>query len=585
MKTRTRGSGFRLFKRYSHYYKPYISILILDLLCAGLSTVCEMIFPLIVRYITNQVLSETSTLMMSTIIKIGAIYLFLRLVDTVVNYYMAYIGHVMGTRLETDMRKDLFGHLQKLPFSYYDDAKVGDIMSRVTNDLFDVTEFSHHCPEEYFIAGIKIVGAFIILGSINLSLTLIIFALLPLMLLSAILFRKKMKDAFKKSRVQIGELNSGLEDNLLGIRVVKSFANEDIENKRFNEGNQKFLDIKKEAYKYMGRFQAGTRFFDGVMYVSVIVLGSIFLIKGRINPADFVAFLLYISTLLASVRKIVEYTEQFQKGITGIERFYEIMDIPFDIYDKEDAITLENVRGDVAFKDVSFSYTDGMDNVLTDINIDVKKGESIAIVGPSGGGKTTLCSLIPRFYDITEGEIKIDDINVKDISLESLRKNVGVVQQDVYLFSGTVFNNISYGKLDATREEVIQAGKLAGADEFISLLPDGYDTYVGERGVKLSGGQKQRISIARLFLKNPPILILDEATSALDNESEMVVQESLERLSKNRTTFTIAHRLTTIRNASKILVLTEKGIVESGTHDELIKLNGEYRKLYRLYER
>ncbi len=585
MKTKTGVSGLGLFKRYTHYYKPYISILILDLFCAGLSTVCEMVFPLIVRYITNQVLSETSTLMMSTIIKIGAMYLFLRLADTVVNYYMAYIGHVMGTRLETDMRKDLFGHLQRLPFSYYDDAKIGDIMSRVTNDLFDVTEFSHHCPEEYFIATIKIVGAFVILGSINLSLTLIIFALLPLMLLSAILFRRKMKDAFKKSRVQIGELNSGLEDNLLGIRVVKSFANEDVENKRFNEGNQKFLDIKKEAYKYMGRFQAGTRLFDGVMYVCVLVVGSLFLIKGRINSADFIAFLLYISTLLASVRKIVEYTEQFQKGITGIERFYEIMDIPVDIYDKEDAITLENVRGDVTFEDVSFSYTDEMDNVLTDINIDVKKGESIAIVGPSGGGKTTLCSLIPRFYDITKGEIKIDGINVKDITLESLRTNVGVVQQDVYLFSGTVFDNISYGKLDATREEVVQAGKLAGADEFIALLPNGYDTYVGERGVKLSGGQKQRISIARLFLKNPPILILDEATSALDNESEMVVQESLERLSKNRTTFTIAHRLTTIRNASKILVLTEKGIIESGTHDELMELNGEYRKLYRLYER
>jgi ATP-binding cassette subfamily B protein len=511
-------------------------------------------------------------------------YLFLRLVDTVVNYYMAYIGHVMGARIETDMRRDLFGHLQKLSFSYYDDAKVGDIMSRVTNDLFDVTEFSHHCPEEYFIAGIKIIGAFVILGNIHLGLTLIIFTLLPLMLISAILFRKKMKQAFKKSRVQIGELNARLEDNLLGIRVVKSFANEDIETKRFNEGNQKFLDIKREAYKYMGRFQAGTRFFDGVMYVAVLVIGAIFIIKGKINSADFIAFLLYINTLLASVRKIVEYTEQFQKGITGIERFYEIMDVPVNIYDKENAMELEDVKGDITFKDISFSYKDGMDNVLTDINIDVKKGESIAIVGPSGGGKTTLCSLIPRFYDITKGEIRIDGINIKDITIKSLRKNVGVVQQDVYLFSGTVFDNISYGKLDATREEVVEAARLAGADEFIRELPNGYDTYVGERGVKLSGGQKQRISIARLFLKNPPILILDEATSALDNESEMLVQESLEMLSKNRTTFTIAHRLTTIRNASKILVLTEKGIVESGTHDELMALNGEYRKLYSLYE-
>lgn len=584
MKVKTGASESGFFRRFLHYYKPYISILIIDLLCAGLSTVCEMAFPLIVRYITNQVMSETSTLLMSTVIKIGIIYLFLRLVDTVVNYYMAYIGHVMGARIETDMRKDLFGHLQRLPFSFYDDAKVGDIMSRVTNDLFDVTEFSHHCPEEYFIAAVKILGAFVILGNINLTLTLIIFVLLPLMLLSAILFRKKMREAFKKSRVQIGELNAGLEDNLLGIRVVKSFANEDIENRRFNEGNQKFLEIKKEVYKYMGRFQAGTRFFDGIMYIAVIVIGAIFIIKGQINSADFVAFLLYISTLLASVRKIVEYTEQFQRGITGIERFYEIMDIPIDIYDRADAIDLENLRGDIEFKDVSFSYVDGMDNVLTNINIDVKKGESIAIVGPSGGGKTTLCSLIPRFYDITEGEINIDGINIKDITLKSLRTNVGVVQQDVYLFSGTVFDNISYGKLDATREEVIEAAKLAGADEFITMLPNGYDTYVGERGVKLSGGQKQRISIARLFLKNPPILILDEATSALDNESEMLVQESLERLSKDRTTFTIAHRLTTIRNASKILVLTEDGIIESGSHSELMELNGEYRKLYKLYE-
>ncbi len=584
MKTRTGESGLKLFMRFSHYYKPYILAIIIDLFCAGLSTVCEMAFPLIVRYITNQVLSDTSTLVMSTIIRIGAMYLFLRLVDTVVNYYMAYIGHVMGARIETDMRRDLFGHLQKLSFSYYDDAKVGDIMSRVTNDLFDVTEFSHHCPEEYFIAGIKIIGAFVILGNIHLGLTLIIFTLLPLMLISAILFRKKMKQAFKKSRVQIGELNARLEDNLLGIRVVKSFANEDIETKRFNEGNQKFLDIKREAYKYMGRFQAGTRFFDGVMYVAVLVIGAIFIIKGKINSADFIAFLLYINTLLASVRKIVEYTEQFQKGITGIERFYEIMDVPVNIYDKENAMELEDVKGDITFKDISFSYKDGMDNVLTDINIDVKKGESIAIVGPSGGGKTTLCSLIPRFYDITKGEIRIDGINIKDITIKSLRKNVGVVQQDVYLFSGTVFDNISYGKLDATREEVVEAARLAGADEFIRELPNGYDTYVGERGVKLSGGQKQRISIARLFLKNPPILILDEATSALDNESEMLVQESLEMLSKNRTTFTIAHRLTTIRNASKILVLTEKGIVESGTHDELMALNGEYRKLYSLYE-
>lgn len=570
--------------RFCKYYKPYLWILVLDLLCASVSAVCEMVFPMLVRKITGETLLGPQAMLMETVIRIGLFYLFLRLVDTVVNYFMAYTGHVMGAKIETDMRRDFFGHLQKLSFSYYDNAKVGDIMARITNDLFDITEFSHHCPEEYFIASIKIIGGFILLGNIHWGLTIIIYLMLPLMIVSVLLFRKKMKQAFKESRSQIGRLNASVEDSLLGIRVVKSFANEAVEMEKFNSGNNLFLSIKSKAYKYMARFQASTRFFDGMMYVLVLIIGSYFVINGSIDTPDLIAFLLYITTLLASVRKIVEFTEQFQKGITGIERFYEIMDLPPDITDSENAVTLEHVEGNITFENVSFSYAADMENVLDNIQIQIKKGENIAIVGPSGSGKTTLASLIPRFYDIRQGQILLDGINIKDISLQSLRKHIGVVQQDVYLFAGTVLENIQYGDLNATKEQIIEAAKLAGAHDFISALPQSYDTYVGERGVKLSGGQKQRISIARLFLKNPPILILDEATSALDNESELLVQQSLERLSKNRTTFTIAHRLTTIRNADRILVLTEKGIVESGTHEELLQLGGEYKKLYQLYE-
>lgn len=572
------------FFRFCKYYKPYLWILVLDLLCASVSAVCEMVFPMLVRKITGETLLGPQAMLMETVIRIGLFYLFLRLVDTVVNYFMAYTGHVMGAKIETDMRRDFFGHLQKLSFSYYDNAKVGDIMARITNDLFDITEFSHHCPEEYFIASIKIIGGFFLLGNIHWGLTLIIYLMLPLMLVSVLLFRKKMKQAFKESRSQIGRLNASVEDSLLGIRVVKSFANEAVEMEKFNSGNNLFLSIKSKAYKYMARFQASTRFFDGMMYVLVLIIGSYFVINGSIDTPDLIAFLLYITTLLASVRKIVEFTEQFQKGITGIERFYEIMDLPPDITDSENAVTLEHVEGNITFENVSFSYAADMENVLDNIQIQIKKGENIAIVGPSGSGKTTLASLIPRFYDIRQGQILLDGINIKDISLQSLRKHIGVVQQDVYLFAGTVLENIQYGDLNTTKEQIIEAAKLAGAHDFISALPQSYDTYVGERGVKLSGGQKQRISIARLFLKNPPILILDEATSALDNESELLVQQSLERLSKNRTTFTIAHRLTTIRNADRILVLTEKGIVESGTHEELLQLGGEYKKLYQLYE-
>ena len=574
-----------MFRKFLKYYKPYVWVIAADLFCAALSTVCELVFPMLVRYITGTAIADSSALLMSTVLRLGGFYLFLRLVDTAANYFMADIGHVMGARLETDMRSDLFSHLMTLSNSYFDDAKVGQIMSRVTSDLFDITEFSHHCPEEFFIAAIKIVGSFIILFGVNPHLTLILFLLLPLMGLSAALLRKKMKTAFKDQRVKIGELNADLEDTLLGIRVVKSFASEEREKEKLEKGNKEFFETKKSAYKYMALFQSSTRFADGVMYIAVLTIGSAFMIKGRINSADLIAYLLYIQTLITSVRRIVEFTEQLQKGMTGIERFNEIMEIEPEIKQAENAKELGEVEGEIKFDNISFKYSAEGSEVLKHLNINVRKGESLAIVGPSGGGKTTLCNLIPRFYDAADGNIFIDGINIKEITLSSLRKNIGVVQQDVYLFSGSVYDNILYGRPEATREEVIEAAKAAGAHEFISELADGYDTYVGERGLKLSGGQKQRISIARVFLKNPAVLILDEATSALDNESELVVQQSLERLAKNRTAIIIAHRLTTIKNADRILFLSPDGIEEEGTHEELIQKGGKYSKLYSMYSR
>ena len=571
-----------LIGRFIPYFKPYKNVLLLDLFCAFLTTGCDLILPMILRFLANKGTEDLSSITVQLIASLAGVYLVLRIIDAIANYYMTRIGHIMGARIETDMRKDAFDHIQKLSDSYFNNTKVGQIMSRITNDLFDVTEFAHHCPEEFFIAGVKIVISFILLSRINLALTTIIFIFIPLMVIFSMDQNRKMKRAFKKQRVQIGELNSRLEDSLLGVRVVKAFANEDIEAEKFTQDNRKFLGTKKETYKYMAGFKIITCIFDGIMYLVLLIAGGIFMMKGLIQPADLFVFTLYVTTLLATVKRIVEFTEQFQKGLTGIERFIEIMDSDIDIFDDEDAKELNNVKGSIEFKNVSFGYNDKDKEVLSNINLSIKEGEKVALVGPSGGGKTTICNLIPRFYDTTQGSIYLDNNDIKKVTLKSLRKNIGIVQQDVYLFAGTVYENIAYGDPNATREQIIEAAKLAGAHEFISELKDGYDTYVGERGVKLSGGQKQRISIARVFLKNPKILILDEATSALDNESEYLVSKSLERLAKGRTTLTIAHRLTTIQNADRILVLNENGIVEQGSHKELLDKKGVYHQLYMM---
>lgn len=572
-----------LIKRFLPYFKKYKWVLILDLFCATLTTICDLVLPMIVRYLTDMGMNDVESLTVHLILTVGAIYLGLRVIDLIANYYMANIGHVMGAKIETDMRRDLFDHLQELSYSFYSNTKVGQLMARITSDLFDVTEFAHHCPEEYYIAALKIVVSFCILCSVNVWLTLIIFAIIPVMIFFAMKFNNKMRTAFKKSRNQLGEINAQVEDSLLGVRVVKSFANEDIEGEKFKEGNEGFLNVKKEAYRYMAGFQSTTRLFDGIMYITVVVAGSLFMMQGIITPPDLMAYLLYVVMLLASVRRIVEFTEQFQRGMTGIERFIEVMDEEVEIQDSPDAKNLQAVKGEITFDHASFHYADSDENVLTQIDLTIKAGENVALVGPSGAGKTTLCNLIPRFYDVTEGRILIDGIDIRSVTTHSLRSKIGMVQQEVYLFSGTVYDNIEYGKPGASKEEIVQAAKLAGAHEFISQLTDGYETFVGERGVKLSGGQKQRISIARVFLKNPPILILDEATSALDNESERIIQQSLEKLAKGRTTLTIAHRLTTIRNASTILVLTEDGIQEQGSHDELMSKGRLYSRLYNMY--
>lgn len=567
-------------RRFLPYYKKYAGVIVLDLICAGITCICEIVLPLIVRFLTNMGINNIDGLTGTLILRIALIYLAMRAADCAAYFFMSSVGHITGAHIETDMRSDLFAHLQKLSFSFYSDTKIGQIMARITSDLFDVTEFAHHCPEEFFIAALKIISSFAILCTMNVPLTIIMFASVPIMLVISVKFNRKMRSVFRSQRTQLGEINARTEDCLLGIRVVRSFAREDREIEKFEEDNRKFLDIKKRSYKYMGAFNCSTRAFDGVMYIIVVALGSWFMMKREITPADLTAYLLYASTLLASIRRIVEFTEQFQRGMTGIDRFFEIMDIEPEIKDRENAVEISDIKGDITFENVRFHYSDDEDPVLSGIDLSIKAGSHVAFVGQSGGGKTTLCSLIPRFYDVTEGKITLDGRDIRDIKIRSLRENIGVVQQDVYLFSGTVLENIAYGAENADRESIVKAAKLADADGFIRSLPDGYDTYVGERGVKLSGGQKQRISIARVFLKDPPVLILDEATSALDNESEFIVQRSLERLAKGRTTLTVAHRLTTIKNADTIIVLTENGVEEQGTHKQLLEKKGIYSRLY-----
>ncbi|MBR3867332.1 MAG: ABC transporter ATP-binding protein [Butyricicoccus sp.] len=578
-------SSFKLMRRFAPYYKKYWGVFFLDLFCAGLTTLCEIFLPLMVRYLAQLGQEDISLITLERILTVAGLYLVLRLIDIGAAWFMADVGHIMGARIETDMRTDFFHHLQTQSFHFFANTKVGQLMARISSDLFDVTEFAHHCPEEFFIAGLKIVVSFIILCGIDVKLTLIIFAIVPVMLIVSSLFNGAMRRTFRRNRAQVGEINARVEDSLLGVRVVKSFTAEAREEEKFGADNSKWLDIKKENYRWMAGFQMTTRGFDGLMYLAVIVAGGLAMMDGSITPADLMAYLLYVTTLLATIRRIVEFTEQFQRGMTGIERFYEIMDVQPDITEPVQPEKLGRVRGDIRFNDVCFSYADDPDTpVLSHLDLDIPAGQNVALVGPSGGGKTTICNLIPRFYDVVSGSVTVDGKDVRTLSLEELRSQIGVVQQDVYLFAGTIYENILYGRPEATREEVIEAAKAAGAHEFIMATPHGYDTEVGERGVKLSGGQKQRISIARVFLKNPPVLLLDEATSALDNESERLVQKSLERLSEGRTVLTIAHRLTTIRRADNIVVLTDDGVAEQGTHEELLAKNGVYAALVHLAE-
>lgn len=570
-------------KKMIGYYKPYKKIFWADMFFAMLSALVALTIPLVVRYVTSTLIYLPSDEILHKIVYIGIFLLLLLLIDLYSRYFIGNYGHVMGAKMEYDMRAEIFSHMQKLSFSFYDDAKVGQLMSRITSDLFDITELLHHGPENIILSVLKITGAFIILLNINGWLALAAFIVLPFMFAFAFMLNRKMRGAFRKNREKIAEINAQIEDNLSGIRVVKSFANEDIEVNKFKRGNDGFLAAKKNSYKYMGSFQAGVGVFTTLIQINVILAGSVLIAKNMVNISDLITFLLYIGVFTEPIKTLVDFTEQFQNGYSGFERFREIMDICPDIKDAPNAEELADVKGRIQFDNVSFKYQEKSEKVLNHISLDVPAGAYMALVGASGAGKTTLCSLIPRFYDVTGGAIRIDGKDIREVTLKSLRNNIGIVQQDVYLFAGTIFENISYGKPGSTREEVIEAAKSANAHEFIMSFPDGYETDIGQRGIKLSGGQKQRLSIARVFLKNPPILIFDEATSALDNESEKVVQDSLEKLAENRTTFVIAHRLTTIQNAENILVLTDDGISEQGTHEELLKKGGVYEKLYHMH--
>lgn len=569
-------------KRLISYYRPYLGLFLADMFFAILGAAITLVIPLIVRYITGTVILQDSQKAMEEIIKLGIFMLVLVLVECYCNYFIANYGHCMGAKIEYDMRAEIFGHYQRLSFSFYDNQKVGQLMSRITNDLFDISELLHHGPEDLVISVIKIVGSFVILLCIDVKLTMIAFLFIPVMLVYAAYFNTRMKRAFKRNRAKVADINSQIEDNLSGIRVVKSFANERVELEKFEEGNQGFLKAKKNSYLYMAGYHSGLGALTTMITIAVLVFGAALITKDQVNVTDLITFLLYINTFTDPVKKLITLTEQFQNGYSGYERFMEMMAVQPDIADAPGARELEQVKGDIAFRDVSFQYEENSQQVLNHISLEVKAGSYMALVGSSGAGKSTLCSLIPRFYDVSGGAILIDGKDIRDIKLKSLRDHIGIVQQDVYLFVGTVADNIRYGRPKATFAEVVEAAKNANAHEFIMSLPNGYDTDIGQRGIKLSGGQKQRLSIARVFLKNPPILIFDEATSALDNESEKVVQESLERLAKNRTTFVIAHRLSTIKNAQKILVLTDNGIEEQGTHRELLEREGIYSHLYSM---
>lgn len=582
-KSSTAKKNASLVKRFFPYLKKHLGTELIVLLCAATSAACEIILPLIVRKITDQGVEDPSSLTIKLIVTICIAYIALRAVDSLASYCQSYWGHKMGTKIENSMREDMFDHLQKLSFSFFDNTKVGQLMSRMTSDLFDVAEWAHHFPEMLLMTLVKFVASFFIFATMDIRFALVIFILMPFMIILTKKSRTRMRDTFKAGRHQVGEINARIEDSLLGVRVVRSFTNEKTEKEKFSKGNEGYVVIRNKSHKYMSQFHATVKLIDGATYIVVVGMGALLMKDGITSAGDFAASLMLISTLLGSIRTIVDFSEQFSRGITGVERFAEIMDEVPEIVDSPDAVEINNVQGEIEFKDVSFSYVKGEKEILHHLNLKIGKGQNVALVGPSGGGKTTLCNLIPRFYEPESGEILLDGKNIKDITLRSLRSNIGVVAQDVYLFSGTIRDNLIYGKANATDEEIIEAATKAGAHEFISALPDGYDTYVGERGVKLSGGQKQRISIARVFLKNPPVLLLDEATSALDNESEKLVQESLERLAQGRTTLTIAHRLTTIRNADEIIVLTEDGIAEHGSHKELMQKNGIYSNMYNMY--
>jgi ATP-binding cassette, subfamily B, bacterial len=569
-------------KKFLSYYKPYKRLFIADMLCALVVSATALALPLCANYITKNILQSNDANALNQIYGMGVVMLMLLLVHTLCNMFVDYQGHMMGAMMERDMRSELFEHYQKLSFSFYDEQKTGQLMTRITNDSFDMSELFHHGPEDIVISLLNFLGAFLIMLTVNVKLALIVFLFLPVMAVYVIYFNYKMRNALRKSHARIGDINAQVEDTLSGIRVVKSFTNEEIESGKFAYENNRFLDTRSDVYKSEAYFSAGMISFTQLLIIAVIVFGGAAILNASLDLPDLITFLLYVGILIEPIQRFSNFTRLYQEGIAGFERFMEILEVEPDIHDMPGAIELSQVHGNIEFRNVSFKYKEDHDYVLKNVSLEIKAGEYIAVVGSSGVGKTTLCSLIPRFYEINGGEVLLDGRNIREVGLRSLRRNIGVVQQDVYLFAGTVADNIRYGKLDASKDELIEAAKMANAHDFIMGLPHGYDTDIGQRGVKLSGGQKQRLSIARVFLKDPPILIFDEATSALDNESERAIQDSLEKLSDNRTTLVIAHRLSTVRKAQRIVVLTDNGIEEEGTHEELIALDGTYANLYNI---